>query len=215
MEMPHSSLELFDRATEELYKGAFDEALKLYAISMHDEDVYGSMKGYCAMGITFYLKDNISMAIKCYTACSRFAALKFPELLQDYQAMLSDDSDAKERLFTRCFYLAADWGWSASKMRMAEKGDFPNGMNEQIYRDILMGRRSEDSLSKSDKLQYGQYMLECRQIGYDFIFADFQKVIADRDGAVAELKVYIDEIIDEVKNIVVAAKTKELEREEL
>ena len=43
------------------------------------------------------------MAIKCYTVCSRFAVLQFPELLQDYQAMLKGDAEAKERLLTRCF----------------------------------------------------------------------------------------------------------------
>ena len=50
------------------------------------------------MGITFYLKGDISMAIKCYAVCSRFAALSIPEILQDYQAMRKGDTEAKDRL---------------------------------------------------------------------------------------------------------------------
>ena len=204
---------LFSQASEKLYEGAFDEALRLYATSMHDEDVYGSMKGYCAMGITFYLKGDIPMAIKCYTVCSRFAVLQFPELLQDYQAMLKGDAEAKERLLTRCFYLAGDWGWSASRARMAEKNESPDDDHERLYRDLVMGRRGEDSLSQDEKLQYGQRMLECRKIGYDFMFDDFQKMIEDRESTTAEMKAWIAEIFEVVKKLVIAAHTSDSDDE--
>lgn len=53
MEISDRNLKLYEEATGKLCAGDFDEALKLYALSMHDENVYGSMKGYNAMGITF------------------------------------------------------------------------------------------------------------------------------------------------------------------
>lgn len=140
MESSDRNLKLYEEATEKLFAGDFDEALKLYAISMHDEDIYGSMKGYNAVGITFYLKGDIPMAIKCYAVCSRFAALSIPEVLQDYQDMLKDKAEAKDRLLARCSYLAADWGWSESKLQMDEKSQSLNEKNEQLYRDLLMGK---------------------------------------------------------------------------
>ena len=205
MESSDRNLKLYEEATEKLCAGDFDEALKLYALSMHDEDVYGSMKGYNAMGITFYLKGDVSMAIKCYAVCSRFAALSIPEILQDYQAMLKGDTEAKDRLLARCSYLAADWGWSESKAQMDEKSQSLNGNNEQLYRDLLMGKREEDSLSNGEKLSYSQYLLECRKIGYDLIFHDFQNMIDDRDGTTEEMKQWISDIFDVVKKLVMAA----------
>ena len=205
MESSDRNLKLYEEATEKLCAGDFDEALKLYALSMHDEDVYGSMKGYNAMGITFYLKGDVSMAIKCYAVCSRFAALSIPEILQDYQAMLKGDTEAKDRLLARCSYLAADWGWSESKAQMDEKSQSLNGNNEQLYRDLLMGKREEDSLSNGEKLSYSQYLLECRKIGYDLIFLDFQNMIDDRDGTTEEMKQWIADIFDVVKKLVMAA----------
>ena len=172
---------------------------------MHDVDVFGSFKGYNAMGITFYLKGDVSMAIKCYAVCSRFAALSIPEILQDYQAMLKGDTEAKDRLLARCSYLAADWGWSESKAQMDEKSQSLNGNNEQLYRDLLMGKREEDSLSNGEKLSYSQYLLECRKIGYDLIFHDFQNMIDDRDGTTEEMKQWIADIFDVVKKLVMAA----------
>lgn len=201
MESSDRNLKLYEEATEKLCAGDFDEALKLYALSMHDEDVYGSMKGYNAMGITFYLKGDVSMAIKCYAVCSRFAALSIPEILQDYQAMLKGDTEAKDRLLARCSYLAADWGWSESKAQMDEKSQSLNGNNEQLYRDLLMGKREEDSLSNGEKLSYSQYLLECRKIGYDLIFHDFQNMIDDRDGTTEEMKQWIADIFDVVKKV--------------
>lgn len=205
MENSDRNLNLYEDATAQLCAGDFDQALKLYALSMHDEDIYGSMKGYNAMGITFYLKGDISMAIKCYAVCSRFAALSIPEILKDYQDMLKDKAEAKERLFARCSYLAADWGWSESKLQMDEKSQSLNEQNEQLYRDLLMGKREEDSLSNSEKLSYSQYLLECRKIGYDLIFHDFQKMLDDRDGTTAEMKQWIGDIFDVVKELVMAA----------
>jgi len=205
MESSDRNLKLYEEATEKLCAGDFDEALKLYALSMHDEDIYGSMKGYNAMGITFYLKGDISMAIKCYAVCSRFAALSIPEILQDYQDMLKDKAEAKDRLLARCSYLAADWGWSESKLQMDEKSQSLNEKNEQLYRDLLMGKREEDSLSNGEKLPYSQYLLECRKIGYDLIFHDFQNMIDDRDGTTSEMKQWIADIFDVVKKLVMAA----------
>ena len=68
-----------------------------------------------------------------------------------------------------------------------------------------MGKREEDSLSNSEKLPYSQYLLECRKIGYDLIFYDFQNMIDDRDGTTAEMKQWIADIFDVVKKLVMAA----------
>ena len=56
-------------------------------------------------------------------------------------------------------------------------------------------------------------MLECRKIGYDFMFDDFQKMIDDRESTTAEMKAWIAEIFEVVKKLVIAAHTSDSDDE--
>lgn len=204
---PERSSDLLQKADRKLRVGYFDEALKLYAASMEGGDVFEFRDIFESMGMTFYLKGDLPMAVKCYTVYNRLSVLESSEMLEDYQKMLRNKARAKDSLLESCCYLASSWGWIEARRRMDENHYFLNENNEQIHRELLVRNIEYRSLSKGEQVMYEQYVTFCKGIGYKLIFDDFQKMIDDWDGTLTETKQYIREIFDAVKRIFIAGDT--------
>ena len=196
------SLQLFNQAIEMKRKKCFDDALRLYveSVRIYPDDP-NWMEVFDAMGKVFYLKENAFAAVKCYTIYNRLCALKTPLILQDYQAMLRHDSEAKGRLVEAFYNLAIHWGWSHAKAQITEDFYFLNSANELIYCDSLLGRHPHSALSVKQQIIYDQYQSGCRNIGFQLIFTDFQKMIDTPTLAKTECQHYIDQILDVVKTL--------------
>lgn len=200
MSDPDRSLQLFNLASDMKRNGSFDEALKLYVESVRVyPDAPNWMEAFNAMGKVFYLKMNFAAAVKCYTVYNRLCVLKTPLILQDYQAMLRNDNEAKKRLLEAFYDLATHWGWSHAQEQIGKEFYSLNSANELIYCDSLLGRRPYSAVSVTQQILYNQYQNGCRAIGFQLIFADFQKMLDTPTSTKTECQQYINQILDIVE----------------
>lgn len=191
------SLAIFNQAIDMKRKGRFDAALKMYVESMRAYPEYSSnMDTFYAIGKVFYLKGDVSTAIKCYAVYNWRCVLKTMLILQDYCDMMAGDSQAQFRILDAYYNLATHWGWGK-----AEKGDSNQNKNEQIYRDLLMGGTAYSSLSLETKAAYDKYDALCRNRGYQYIFEHFENMIENPEQTHAESIRYTAEIFTIIERL--------------
>lgn len=174
MSNPAQSLKLFNQALDMKRKGNLDEALKLYMASIFEyPDDPNVMDTFYAMGKVFYLNGNPLAAIRCYMVYNYLCVSKTSLILSDYEAMKDGDCIAGNRLCGSYENLANHLGWSYYEAMNAPIAE----AHQKIYRDLLMGGQKYSSLSGEQQNSYDEQEKNCKNIGYQLIFSDFQKMI--------------------------------------